>query len=90
MVLRNLEDHPYSYIFLNHPFCQVSIFLLIVNTYISSNHPKSELNLQCGLELNEFRPPNSSNDLCLNFWVLLLLYYDLDKVIQILEATFDG
>ena len=32
------------------------------------------LNLQCGTELNKFRPPNSSDDLCLLFCLLYFFY----------------
>ena len=58
-----------SSVFLKYPYRQVSgrssinpIFQIIL-----------VLNLKCGMELIEFRPPDSSDDLCLLFYMFLLL-----------------
>ena len=49
----------------------------ILSSVRSSIHPLLQiilvLNLQCGMEQNEYRPPNSSDDLCLLFCLFLLL-----------------
>ena len=71
-----LEEHSFwegvrtrwSSIFLKHPFCQVSVLLFILFFKFIL-----VLNLHCGMELIEFRPPNSSDDLCLLFYLFQLL-----------------
>ena len=44
---------------------------LVMHFWLPSNHPGA--NMLCGMEFNEFRPPNSSDDLCLLFCLFLLL-----------------
>ena len=57
-----------------HPFFRASI----PPSSLYSIHPFLKtilvVNLQCGMELNEFRPSNSSDDLCLLFCLFLLLW----------------
>ena len=45
---------------------------LVMHFWLPSNHPGA--NMLCGMEFNEFRPPNSSDDLCLLFCLFLLLW----------------
>ena len=47
-----------SVCYIIHPFLQIILVL----------------NIGCGMELNEFRPPNSRDDLCLHFCLFLLLF----------------
>ena len=48
-----------------HPFLQIILDLV--------------LNLQCDMELNQFRPPTSSNDLCFFSYLIILLWLDVKR-----------
>ena len=61
----------WSSILSKHPFCHVTVILFIF--YFKSSWWKNSL---CIKELNQFRPPSSSDDLCLLFWLILFLWLE--------------
>ena len=62
----------WSSIFSKHPLHQVPVILVIL--FFKSSRPK--YCSYCGMELNQFRPPSSSDDLCLLFWLILFLWLE--------------
>ena len=65
--VRGMVSSSWSFTFSKRPFCQVALLLLII--FFKS----------WGKELNQFRPPSSSNGLCLlfclYFWAVFSIYF---------------